>query len=109
MKPLQIKHTKYGEILQGKSMDFGEWDISVGAEKSFFIKNPNKYAKADLSGLKNRDSRVSINLPDYIMPEETAEATFTIEAQVFESEEDEERYFTNVLDQLIGTVKWRVP
>ena len=109
MKTLQIKLTKYGEILQGKAVDFGEWDISVGAEKSFFIKNPNKYAKADLTHLRNKDSRVSINLPDEILPGETMEAILTIEAQTFENDDDEEVYFTNVLDQLAGKIIWKVP
>ena len=109
MKPLEIKLTKYGETIRGAAVNLGEWDISVGMEKSIFIKNPNRYAKADLTKLKNKDSRVSINLPDEIAPEQTAEVILSIEGQVFEDEIDEEQYFTNVLDQLSGKVVWKVP
>ena len=109
MKPLQIKLTKYGDTIIGKAVNLGEWDISVGMEKSIYIHNPNKYAKADLTKLKNKDSRVRINLPDEIHPGQTAEVLLSIEGQVFKDDTEEEEYFTNVLDQLSGKVVWRVP
>ncbi len=109
MRPLQIKLTKYGETIIGKAVNLGEWDISVGMSKSIYIHNPNRFAKADLTKLKNKDSRVSINLPDEIQPEQTIEAILSIEGQVFKDDKDEEIYFTNVLDQLSGKVVWRVP
>ena len=109
MRPLQVKLTKYGESIIGKAVNLGEWDISVGMEKSVFIHNPNKFAKADLSKLKNKDSRVKMNLPDEIQPEQTAEVIISIEGQVFKDDTAEEEYFTNVLDQLSGKVVWKVP
>lgn len=109
MKPLEVKLTKYGNTVRGAAADFGEWDISVGCEKHFFIHNPNKYAKADLKGLKNKDSRCKYNLPDELQPEQTAEVILSIEGQVFTDDTEEEKYFTNVLDQLIGKVVWKVP
>jgi len=109
MKPLQIKLTKYGDTIIGKAVNLGEWDISVGMEKSIYIHNPNKYAKADLTKLKNKDSRVRINLPDEIQAGQTAEVLLSIEGQVFKDDTEEEEYFTNVLDQLSGKVVWRVP
>ena len=109
MRPLQIKLTKYGETIIGKAVNLGEWDISVGMSKSIYIHNPNRFAKADLTKLKNKDSRVSINLPDEIQPEQTVEAILSIEGQVFKDDTEEETYFTNVLDQLSGKVVWRVP
>ena len=107
MKELEASISRDG--VKTKSLDLGEWDISIGLEKTIYITNPNKYAKADLKALKNKDSRLSVNLPDEILPEETREVLLKIEGQVFESEVDEEKYFTNILDQLSGKVIWKVP
>ena len=92
-----------------KSLDLGEWDVSVGLEKTIYITNPNSYAKADLKDIKNSDTRLNIYLPDEIGPLQTVPVTIRIAAKEFDDDMDEEEYFTKVMDKMSGKVVWRTP
>ena len=107
MKELEASLSRNG--ISSKSLDLGEWDISIGMEKTIYLTNPNKYAKADLSGLKNKDARLTIDLPSEIGPSKTVPVRIRIAAKQFDDPIQEEKYFKNILDELSGRVVWRTP
>ena len=90
-----------------KSLDLGEWDVSVGLEKTIYLTNPNSYAKADLKGIKNSDTRLNIYLPDEIAPLQTVPVTVRIAAKEFDDDIDEETFFKKIIDTMSGKVVWR--
>ncbi len=107
MKELQASLSRNGA--SSKVLDLGEWDISVGLETTMYLTNPNKHARADLRGLRNYDARLKIDLPDEIGPTKTIPVKIRIAAKVFESVEEEEEFFNDILDKLSGKVIWRTP
>ena len=107
MKELEASLTRDGKA--SKLLDLGEWDISVGLEKTIYITNPNKYARADLKGIKNSDRRLSIDLPDEIGPDKTVPVRIRIAGREFDDPDAEELYFNDILDKLSGRVIWRTP
>ena len=109
MKPLEASLTKDGSIIKGSAIDLGTWDIQKGMERSIFLHNPNTHAKAVLSELKNKDSRLLMDIPDTIMPQQTKEVKLKINAQTFKTDADEKAFFTNLVDQLSGQITWEVP
>ena len=107
MKELEISISRDG--VKTKSLDLGEWDISVGLEKTIYLTNQNTYARADLKGLTNYDSRLKIDLPDEIGPAKTVPVKVRIAAKEFDDPLEEEQYFNDILDKLSGKVVWRTP
>ncbi len=105
MKELETSLTKNG--VKVKNMDFGEWDISMGMEKTFYLTNSNKYAKGDLTGLKNADKRLIVDVPDEIGADMTIPVRIRIAAVAFDDDLQEEEYFKDILDKLSGRVVWR--
>jgi len=61
-------------------MDMGQYDVSVGKEFEFYIRNPLHNTRLDISDLhldvSNPD--ISFNVKDEIMPFETVKATIKI-------------------------------
>lgn len=98
-----------GAVIQGSAINFGEYDVDVGFTKSFFLHNPNRYAKADMRGIKHRDARITVDIPDEIMPDETVPVDIRVPPMKFKSEAEEEAFFSNVMDSIYGTIKWRTP
>ena len=107
MKDLILSLSRNG--VSTKSLDLGDWDITVGLNRTVYMTNPNTYAKADLKGLKNSDNRLKINLPDEIGPGKTIEVGIKIAGKEFDEDIEEEHYFKNILDKLSGRVVWRTP
>ena len=105
MKELTASLTRDG--VSSKALDFGDWDISVGMDKTFFLKNPNSYAKADTTGIKNADKRLNIEMPDEIGPGKTVAVRVRIGAVAFDDPIEEELYFKDILDKISGRVVWR--
>ncbi len=107
MKELELSATRNG--IRTKSIDLGEWDISIGLEQTVYLTNSNKYARADLRGLKNSDSRLDIDLPDEIGADRTVPVRIKIAGKEFDDPIEEERHFKDILDKLSGRVVWRTP
>jgi len=105
MKELVASLTRDGTST--KALDLGDWDISVGMDKTIFLKNPNTYAKADLKGIKNSDKRLNIEMPDEIGPEKTVAIRVKIAGVDFDDPVAEEAYFKDILDKISGRVVWR--
>ena len=105
MKDLETSLTKNG--VKVKNMNFGEWDISLGMDKTFYLTNSNTYAKADLTGLKNADKRLTIDMPDEIGADMTIPIRIKIAGVTFSDDIEEEEYFKDILDKLSGRVVWR--
>ena len=77
--------------------------------KTFYLRNPNDYAKANMKQIKHKDSRVQMDLPDYIEPLQQVEVGITIPPMKFKSAEDEREFFKNVIDTMYGTIIWEQP
>ena len=107
MKDLETSLTKNG--VKVDSLDLGEWDISLGMEKTIFIRNPNTYARADLRGIKNSDERLNVYLPDYINADTTVPVKVRIPGKMFADAIEEEIYFKDIMDKLSGRIIWRTP
>ena len=107
MKELVLSLSRNG--VATKSLDLGDWDITIGLNKTVYLTNQNLYAKADLKGLKNNDDRLKIALPDEIGPGKTIEVSIRIAAKEFDDDIEEEHYFKNILDNLSGRVTLRTP
>lgn len=111
MKELVASLTRHGGTIKGSVFQIGEWDVSVGLDKTFYLTNPNPHVKANLKGIKNKDGRVKIKLPDYILPNETEPVNVKIGAVDLStiSFDDEIALFSDVIDSLSGKIKWQVP
>ena len=111
MKELVASLTRHGGTIPGTVWDFGEWDVGVGLDKTIYLTNPNSYVKANLKGIKNKDSRVKVELPDEILPNETEPARIKIAAIDLQtmSEVDIEAFFKATIDSLAGKIKWQIP
>ena len=107
MKELQASLSRNGKT--SESLDLGEWDVSLGLERTIYFTNPNSYAKADLRGIKNNDKRVIIYVPDEILPLKTEAVTVKIAAKEFHDDIAEEEFFKKVIDKISGKVVWRTP
>lgn len=105
MKELQASLSRNGKT--SKLLDLGEWDVSLGMERTIYFTNPNTYAKADLRGIKNSDKRVIIYLPDEILPLKTESATVKIAPKEFDDDMVEEVFFKKIIDNIAGKVVWR--
>lgn len=105
MKELQASLTRNG--ITTDELDLGEWDISLGLEKTIYMTNPNRHARADLRGIKNSDTRLNVYLPDEIAPLTTVPITIRIAAKEFDDDDAEEEFFKKVIDKISGKVVWR--
>ena len=109
MKQLEAKLSRDGSVVQGSAINFGKWDIDVGLHKSFYLRNPNSYAKANMKGIKHKDARIKIDIPDEIMPLETVPIDINVPPMKFKTEAEEEAFFSNVMDSIFGTIQWETP
>ncbi len=109
MKDLEVLLERTGHVLKGSAIDLGDWDVAVGFDKSFYLRNPNQHAKADLRQLKNSDTRVDLKMPDEILPLDTVRVDVTVQPQIFDSEAEETQFFQDVLSTLTGKIVWRKP
>ena len=87
------------------SIEFGEWDIALGAEFIIYLKNPYDYAKAILN-LNGSDPRVINEFPKELKPYEVGQMKVTIPARDFDSEDEERAGFTDLFHQISGSIKW---
>ena len=109
MEDLQAMLTLDAKMIQGSAINFGKWDVDVGMKRSFYLRNPNDYAKAILTGIKHKDSRVILDMPDEIPPLETVPVDITIPPMKLKDAEDEKVFFEDILDTLFGTIVWEKP
>ena len=109
MKQLEAKLTRDGAAIPGTAINFGEFDIDVGFHKSFYLRNPNAHAKADLRGIKHKDARIKLDMPDEIGPLDTVPIDITVPPMKFKTEAEEEAFFSNILDSLYGSIIWKTP
>ena len=110
-KEIEIRFTRTGKAIQGNTIDYGEWDVAQGTEKTIFLHNPNPHVKADISKIVNKDSRVKLTKEsNEISPAGTSSDTvslkFSIPPQHFESLDEEVSFFRDVLDSLSGKIKF---
>jgi len=105
MKELETSLTKNG--VKVKNINLGDWDIAEGMDKTLYLHNPNTYARGDLTGLKNADKRLQIDLPDEIGPSAMVPVRIRIAAVDFDDAVQEEVFFKDILDKLSGRVVWR--
>ena len=59
-------------------LDFGEYDIAIGSELDFYIKNPNNNLVANVSDLKTTGRNCVLDIPAEIQPEETVKCSIKI-------------------------------
>ena len=89
----------------GDDFNLGEYDVSIGKEIDFFIRNPSAHLVADISGLGTGDNKTSFNGPTEIQPLQYAECTFKInktpEDKIDESQIGQEANF-----KLSGKIIW---
>ena len=55
-------------IYPGDDFNLCEYDVSIGKEIDFFIRNPSAHLVADFSGLGTGDNKTSFNGPTEIQP-----------------------------------------
>ena len=75
---LRSEHGKPVPLKSDESLDFGEYDVTFGAELEFFIKNPNNNLVANVSHLKAIGRNCSIDVPAEIQPNETVKCKIKI-------------------------------
>ena len=110
MKELQLSFDREGkQRILSDTINFGDWDIALGGEFTFYIHNPNDYAKAVIKDFTHSDKRVIIVFPGEVGPLQTEPIKITLPSIVFETEEQERDYFKDVFDQLVGEVRWKRP
>ena len=117
MKDLSASFTKHGSSITGDEINLGDWDIVLGMKKTIYLTNPNEHAKGILKGIKNRDNRVRIKFTEAnspqtvkeIMPNETIAMHVSIDGKEFRTEEEEQRFFKKVTDQVFGIIRWEIP
>ena len=75
---LRSEHGKPVPLKSDEWLDFGEYDVAIGAELEFFIKNPNNALVANVSNLKTTGRNCSFDVPAEIQPEETVKCKIKI-------------------------------
>jgi len=109
LKDLETLLERGGDVVQGSALNFGKWDVAIGLRKTIYLRNPNTYAKANLTHLKHKDARVKIDLPDTIGPLDTEPVDIVIPPQKFKTESAEAAFFQDVLDSIAGNIIWEKP
>ena len=109
MEKLQARMEKDGGNIQGATINFGKWDVELGMKKSFWLHNPNDYARANTSGIKHKDSRIIVDMADHIEPLDSIPVDVTIPPMKFKNAADEKAFFQDVIDSLYGTIVWEKP
>ena len=66
--------------LVGDKLEFSEYDVSLGKEFDFFIRNPNHNIICDISELHTENPNSSFHGPDKILPLETVKCKIKIKA-----------------------------
>ena len=59
-------------------LDFGEYDVAIGAKLEFFIKNPNDNLMANVFDLKATGRNCILDIPKTIQPNETVKCSAKI-------------------------------
>jgi hypothetical protein len=109
-KQLEILLSRTGKAIKGNTIDYGEWDVAQGTEKTLYLRNPNPHVKADITKIANKDRRVSIiKDSNIIAPNDTTTIKISIPPQSFETLDEEVAYFTDILDSLSGQIKFTRP
>ncbi len=98
-----------GDVIQGTTINLGQWDVELGMKKTFYLRNPNDYAKANMSGIRHKDSRIIVDMPDEIPPLASVPVKITIPPMKFKDAADEKAFFQDVIDSLYGTIVWEKP
>lgn len=106
MKELELYADSRCTKRLSEEIDFGEWDIALGAEFSFYIKNPNDLLKAKFGEMKNSDPRSIVELPDEIKPDEVKQAKIKILPISLDSGIADAELFADIYDQINGSIKW---
>lgn len=102
-KPVPLKSNEW--------LDFGEYDVAIGAELEFFVKNPNNNVIANISELKTTGHNCVLDMPAEIQPEETVKCSIKILPIEFDSLDDFN--FASSIDmpanpiELSGRISWR--
>jgi len=102
-KPVPLKADEW--------LDFGEYDVAIGAELEFFVKNPNNNVIANISELKTTGHNCVLDMPAEIQPEETVKCSIKILPTEIDSLEDFN--FASSSDipsnpiELSGCISWR--
>jgi len=92
-------------------LDFGEYDIAIGSELDFYIKNPNNNLVANVSNLKTTGRNCVLDMPAEVQPEETVKCSIKI--LPIESSSLDDFNFTSAADmpanpiELSGHISWR--
>lgn len=114
IKQLETLLEKEGEPLKEDAIiDFGEYDVSIGAEMTFYMRNPNENIWADLKDLRTAKNNFQIYGPDFLVPGETGEFKLSIPPrQTFEVNFDSPNLedipdLPLPGDRIIGKVKWK--
>ena len=81
IESLEILYSKDGKPLKSEEvLDFGQYDVALGMEKKFYMRNPNKALVADISSLNTSNPNSAFYGPELIKPLETVECTISIHA-----------------------------
>ena len=114
MGSLEFLRSEHGKPVPLKSdewLDFGEYDVAIGAELEFFIKNPNNNLVANVSNLKTTGRNCVLDMPAEIQPEETVKCSVKIIPIEIDSLDDFN--FASAVDipsnpiELSGHIDWR--
>jgi len=82
-KPLEIHLSEDGEPSEQiltENLNMGVYDVALGTEFEFFIRNPNHNLFCDISELNTVNLNSSFHAPDEILPLETVRCTIKIKA-----------------------------
>jgi len=105
---LQILLTKDGEALKpGADFDGGDFDVSLGHEMIFYLKNANLTLSCDISDFHTVNKNSSFVGPDLIKPQETVECKIIIEPNTdLPNDFDDFDFPGEVNDKLEGKLVW---
>ena len=110
MEELQTLLTKDGEPLRpDQRLDGGSYDVSIGAEIPFILRNPNPDWTCDISDVDTVNTNSSFHSPDFILPLESVEVKIKIKPveEDFDNFDFMKQDIPDVHDFLQGNIVWK--
>jgi len=111
--PLELRYDKDGPALKSDEPIFvGDYEITEGQTKIFYMSNLNKGIIANVSDLKTANDNSTFHGPEsgFIGPEQTVEVSIHIHAdnplEKIGAEESKINELPADDDKLVGTIRW---
>jgi len=108
VRTLQLLLTENGEAIKpGDDFDGGDFDVSLGHEMIFYLKNPNLTLSCNISDFHTVNKNSSFVGPDLIMPSTTVECKVIIKPNTeLPDDFDDFDFPGEVNDKLEGKIVW---